>query len=379
MGDSHTLDPYIAAEKFQATKSDNHKQLPHEPGQHSTYFIGGKIKNLKDSSEEIHQEERQPRAIKRKQQYKPLQPRIIYDPAQHIKHHTIITQAAAEQIAAEQAAKSSSQIYYHYGTMRMPLDSSSDMFSFVEEYTDNEADKEKSCEDDPTREHKWFARLVRKSTEGFVNSALMLSASHYLDTDDLYYWVKPYERIRFNFDESADLIKQYEDEMRENYKSSTLEELVVGLDLSSAVPLHHRPFLLLDVRRTDEFDESHIKGAVNIHYVVPFGSTNKVAVRKWHLPQWVTRYTTIVVYCAVGLRSGLMARHLINASYQDVRVLKGGYYKWVNEGKPMYATNGQRAFKVLEEDTPTGLMLRRKYKLTSKQKAEQEKTLLEIK
>jgi len=134
----------------------------------------------------------------------------------------------------------------------------------------------------------------------------------------------------------------------------------------------HPPFLIIDSRREDEYIESHIHGACNIHYVPP----NVLAGKKleFTLPKWVDLDTPIITYCAVGLRSGLMVWELRRRGYKFVKVLSGGYYKWVNEGRPIYANSGELTETVLQQHKLAGLMLRKELK-SEKRRLERKQAL----
>lgn len=127
----------------------------------------------------------------------------------------------------------------------------------------------------------------------------------------------------------------------------------------------HPPFLILDCRRDDEYQESHIHGAVNIHYVLPKVFSPCEASNQ-PIPSWVKQDTPIITYCAVGLRSGMMAWSLIRRGYKIVKVLSGGYYKWVNEGRPIYSKTGELAQMVLQQHKLAGIMLKKEVKLVKK-------------
>jgi len=133
----------------------------------------------------------------------------------------------------------------------------------------------------------------------------------------------------------------------------------------------HPPFLLIDTRRKDEYKESHIHGAINIHFLVPKFRVEDT--RDFEMPSWVERDTQIITYCAVGLRSGMMSWHLKNRGYVNVKVMNGGFYKWVNEGRPIFSKTGDVAEKVLQQHIFAGLMLRQEVKLTKKQKEAEER------
>jgi rhodanese-related sulfurtransferase len=82
--------------------------------------------------------------------------------------------------------------------------------------------------------------------------------------------------------------------------------------------------LMVDARKPSEYKHSHIKHAVNVHAM-------------HHIPDIILRKVPknfpIVVYCAVGLRSGWLTARFAKKGFTSVSTLKGGFYKWVNEGR----------------------------------------------
>lgn len=71
-------------------------------------------------------------------------------------------------------------------------------------------------------------------------------------------------------------------------------------------------FALIDVRSAEEYNESHINGAINIPY-------QQITVDPSLLPE--DKSATILVYCRTGMRAGMAAASLSEAGYTDVRVL----------------------------------------------------------
>lgn len=71
---------------------------------------------------------------------------------------------------------------------------------------------------------------------------------------------------------------------------------------------------LVDVREAEEFSLGQIPGAVNI----PLGELRRRTNE-------ISRDKSVVLYCAVGLRSYLAARILMNKGFKDVKSLNGGY------------------------------------------------------
>ena len=82
--------------------------------------------------------------------------------------------------------------------------------------------------------------------------------------------------------------------------------------------------IILDTREREEFDVSHIPGAI------------WVGDKEFNLDriksQISTSDTAIVVYCSVGVRSEDIGEKLLKAGYSDVRNLYGGIFEWKNKG-----------------------------------------------
>lgn len=101
-------------------------------------------------------------------------------------------------------------------------------------------------------------------------------------------------------------------------------------EVASAHHRHHRPLhrlapddvFVVDARRPDEFNHSHVYSAVNCHY------SEVAAVEALFETHGVRKNQCIVVYCAVGLRSGWVARKLRKRGYVNAATLYGGYYHW---------------------------------------------------
>ena len=91
-------------------------------------------------------------------------------------------------------------------------------------------------------------------------------------------------------------------EQKSGYKQVSMEE---GLELMEA----DSDYILLDVRRDDEFEEGHIPGAINI----PNESIGKEEIAE--LPD---KNQTIYVYCRSGNRSKQASQKLVDLGYTDV-------------------------------------------------------------
>lgn len=86
------------------------------------------------------------------------------------------------------------------------------------------------------------------------------------------------------------------------------------------------PPLLLDVRSKEEYNVSHLKGAM---HVMPNSIPDKVLSA-------VDKEMPVVTYCSVGYRSSAYARQLQKAGFKQVYNLEGSIFGWVNLGYPVY-------------------------------------------
>ena len=91
-------------------------------------------------------------------------------------------------------------------------------------------------------------------------------------------------------------------EQKTGYKQVSMEE---GLELMEA----DSDYILLDVRRDDEFEEGHIPGAINI----PNESIGTEEIAE--LPD---KSQAIYVYCRSGNRSKQASQKLVDLGYTDV-------------------------------------------------------------
>jgi rhodanese-related sulfurtransferase len=85
--------------------------------------------------------------------------------------------------------------------------------------------------------------------------------------------------------------------------------------------------LLIDVRTLEEYEVSHLPGAIwaetpsQIAFAVR-GASDRQAV---------------VLYCSVGVRSSKAAAKLIQSGRANVFNLQGSIFQWANEGRPLIA------------------------------------------
>lgn len=84
--------------------------------------------------------------------------------------------------------------------------------------------------------------------------------------------------------------------------------------------------VILDVRKPEEYAESHIKGAILIDQF----QNDFIEQAKSKLP----KDKTIAVYCRSGRRSANAAGRLAREGFKPVN-LKGGIIAWTKEGQPV--------------------------------------------
>lgn len=104
----------------------------------------------------------------------------------------------------------------------------------------------------------------------------------------------------------------------QNFENMEVKEFAKLIADSSVV--------ILDVRRTEEYAESHIKGAILIDQF----QNDFIEQAKSKLP----KDKTIAVYCRSGRRSANAAGRLAREGYKPVN-LKGGIIAWTKEGQPV--------------------------------------------
>ena len=78
-------------------------------------------------------------------------------------------------------------------------------------------------------------------------------------------------------------------------------------------------------RTPAEWNVSHLAGARRVEP----GASAAAAVGK------LSKDAPIVAYCAVGYRSGEMAKRLRAAGFTQVQNLEGSIFKWANEHRPL--------------------------------------------
>ena len=81
---------------------------------------------------------------------------------------------------------------------------------------------------------------------------------------------------------------------------------------------------LLDVRTPDEYRQAHLRGAT----LIP---VNEIERRYFEVP----KDRPVVVYCAVGSRSGMVVDFLAKKGYKQIYNMKDGIVGWYRSGYPI--------------------------------------------
>ena len=106
--------------------------------------------------------------------------------------------------------------------------------------------------------------------------------------------------------------------------------------------------LLLDVREPEEYEVSHLAGAVT-------APSRKEALEAL---EEIPPDRPVVLYCSVGYRSSEVADFLAKKGIRKVYNLEGSIFAWANEGRPVYR-GGERVHVVHPYDRVWGKLLKK--------------------
>ncbi len=113
--------------------------------------------------------------------------------------------------------------------------------------------------------------------------------------------------------------------------------------------------LLLDIRGSDEYRISHLRGALLAEDI----EAARLVLRD------VDADREIVVYCSVGMRSSAVAEALQRDGFRHVSNLRGGIFSWANEGRPLYS-GARLVLTVHPFNRDWGRLLNSKYRSTNR-------------
>lgn len=96
----------------------------------------------------------------------------------------------------------------------------------------------------------------------------------------------------------------------------------------------------LDVRTTEEFTAGHVKGAVNIPYLIKTGhGMSKNPKFLAEVEKGFSKDDEILIGCQSGRRSLMAAAELRDAKFTGVIDMGGGYLAWKENGLPVNIPN----------------------------------------
>jgi rhodanese-related sulfurtransferase len=87
--------------------------------------------------------------------------------------------------------------------------------------------------------------------------------------------------------------------------------------------------LLIDVRTREEYEVSHLPGAIWAETPDQMATALRTA----------SDQQTVVLYCSVGVRSSKAASKLVRSGRANVFNLQGSIFQWANEGRPLVAND----------------------------------------
>lgn len=94
--------------------------------------------------------------------------------------------------------------------------------------------------------------------------------------------------------------------------------------------------VLIDAREKDEYEVSHIPGAVSVGY-------NSFSLKE--MPE-VDKSKTVIVSCSIGKRSEEISLKLEEAGYKNVLNHYGGIFDWTNRGLAVVDMEGNEVKRV---------------------------------
>lgn len=139
-------------------------------------------------------------------------------------------------------------------------------------------------------------------------STLLFSSCMLLDT------------IRQQNEEAAVEEKDEKDTMQ-NAENNAVTYREISMDEAMVIMANEENYIILDVRRPDEFAEGHIPGAINVP---------NEEIGEAEIPELPDKSQLILVYCRSGRRSKEASAKLVALGYTNI-VEFGGILDWTGE------------------------------------------------
>ena len=86
-----------------------------------------------------------------------------------------------------------------------------------------------------------------------------------------------------------------------------------------------KKLIVLDVRTADEFNEGHIKSAINIDIRQP-DALNRI--------DKLNRSAKYIVYCRTNHRSGIAVEHMMQSGFKTIYQMMDGFPGWTANNLP---------------------------------------------
>jgi rhodanese-related sulfurtransferase len=129
---------------------------------------------------------------------------------------------------------------------------------------------------------------------------------------------------------SLDSFAQIHNPEYKNMLDSLYKHTVPLISVEDFKKLEQHNLYVLDTREDKEYEVSHLKQARHVGFF-------------WFDMRSVFDIpadATVVLYCSVGWRSEKIGEKLMAYGFKNVFNLYGSIFEWVNEGNPVYKSNG---------------------------------------
>ena len=128
------------------------------------------------------------------------------------------------------------------------------------------------------------------------------------------------DTIRQQNEEAAVEEKDEKDTMQ-NAENNAVTYREISMDEAMVIMANEENYIILDVRRPDEFAEGHIPGAINVP---------NEEIGEAEIPELPDKSQLILVYCRSGRRSKEASAKLVALGYTNI-VEFGGILDWTGE------------------------------------------------